>query len=402
MDFAIPEPLQDLCARLRSLVDERVIPLEGEFLTRGFGAVAARLEAVRGEVRARGLWAPQLPRELGGMGLSLLEFGLVSRELGRSPLGHFVCNCQAPDSGNLELLHEFATPAQRERYLLPLASGAIRSCFAMTEPELAGSNPAWLATTARPTGAGWVIDGHKWFTSSADGADFAVVMAVTDAAAPARERASMFLVPLDTPGFRLVRNLPVMGECGDGWASHGEVTFEACAVPAEALLGSVGEGFRMAQTRLGPGRIHHCMRWLGICERAFELLCRRVQEREIAPGQPLAQQQTVQTWIADSRAEIASATLLVLHTAWRIDAEGTRAAREAVSMIKFHTARVLGSVLDRAIQAHGALGMTDLTPLAYFYRHERAARIYDGPDEVHQTVVAREALRRFAPVADRR
>jgi alkylation response protein AidB-like acyl-CoA dehydrogenase len=219
---------------------------------------------------------------------------------------------------------------------------------------------------------------------------------VTDPDAGAKARASMLLVPLDTPGFRLVRNLPVMGESGEGWASHGEVVFEGCSVPAGALLGERGAGFAMAQTRLGPGRIHHCMRWIGIAERAFELLCRRAMTRELAPGEPLSERQTVQTWIADSRAQIAAATLLVLQAAWKIDREGARAAREEISMIKFHTARMLGDVLDRALQAHGALGMTDLTPLAYFYRHERAARIYDGPDEVHQSVVARAALRRLS------
>jgi len=396
MDFAISERAQRVCERLRALVDERIVPLESEFITRGFGAVAPALESVREEVRAAGLWAPQLPAALGGMGLSLLEFGLASRELGRSPLGHYCFNCQAPDAGNMELLAEFADAAQRERFLVPLARGAVRSCFAMTEPDYPGSNPAWMATTARRDGERWVIDGRKWFTSSADGAAFAVVMAVTDGEAPARRRASMLLVPLETPGFRLERNLPVMGHSGDGWASHGEVVFDHCTVPADALLGERGAGFAMAQTRLGPGRIHHCMRWIGIAERAFELLCRRAATRELAPGEPLAERQTVQTWIADSRAEIAAATLLVLHAAWTIDHQGARAAREEISMIKFYTARVLGQVLDRALQAHGALGMTDLTPLAYFYRHERAARIYDGPDEVHRAVVARAALRRLA------
>ena len=399
MDFAMPERAREVCARLRALVDARVVPLEAEFFARGFGAVAPALEDVRQEARAAGLWAPQLPAALGGMGLPLLEFGLASRELGRSPLGHFAFNCQAPDAGNMELLAEFADAPQRERFLMPLARGEIRSCFAMTEPAFPGSNPTWMATTARREGERWVIDGRKWFTSSADGAAFAVVMAVTDPDSGAKGRASMFLVPLDTPGFRLVRNLPVMGESGEGWASHGEVVFEGCSVPDGALLGDRGAGFAMAQTRLGPGRIHHCMRWIGIAERAFELLCRHAMTRELAPGELLSERQTVQTWIADSRAQIAAATLLVLQAAWKIDREGARAAREEISMIKFHTARMLGDVLDRALQAHGALGMTDLTPLAYFYRHERAARIYDGPDEVHQSVVARAALRRLSDSA---
>jgi alkylation response protein AidB-like acyl-CoA dehydrogenase len=265
----------------------------------------------------------------------------------------------------------------------------------MTEPERAGSNPVWMETTARRDGDTLVLDGHKWFASSADGAAFAVVMAVTEPEAPPHERASMILVPTDTPGYRLVRNLPVMGEQGQGWASHGEVRLEECRVPAENVLGGWGKGFRMAQARLGPGRIHHTMRWLGICERAFDLLCRRAVEREIEPGVPLGTRQTVQTWVAESRAGIDAARLLVLDTAAKIDREGARAARVEISLIKFFVAGVLQDVLDRAIQAHGGLGMTDLTPLAWFFRHERAARIYDGPDEVHKAVVARRILQRY-------
>lgn len=395
MDFSISDPTRAVCERVRAFVEAELLPLESTFLTAGWTAVLPGLTAARERVKARGLWAPQLPPEWGGMGLPLTEFALVARELGRSPLGHYAFNCQAPDAGNLEILLEHGSVEQQDRYLRPLAAGAIRSCFAMTEPELPGSNPVWLATTARRDGGGWILDGHKWFTSSADGAAFAVVMAVTDPAAPPHGRATMFLVPTGTPGFRLVRNLPVMGHAGEGWASHGEVELRGCRVPAEGVLGSVGEGFKLAQTRLGPGRIHHCMRWLGICERAFDLLCRRAATRELAPGQPLADKQVVQVWIADSRAEIDAASLLVLRAAWTMAAAGTRAARSEVSLIKFFVARVLGQVLDRAIQAHGALGLTDETPLAWFWRSERAARIYDGPDEVHQTVVAREALRGY-------
>lgn len=394
MDFTPPARAREFAARVRSFVDAEVIPLEGAFFAGGFAAVAPALAELRARAQGLGLWAPQLPRELGGLGLTLLEFGLVCRELGRSPLGHFALNCQAPDAGNLELLHAFASAEQRARYLLPLAAGQIRSCFAMTEPDFAGSNPTRLGTTARRDGDGFILDGRKWFTSSAEGAAFAVVVATTAPEAAPHHRASLFLVPTDTPGYRLVRNLPVMGEAGSGWASHAELSLEACRVGPEALLGKLGEGFEMAQARLGPGRIHHTMRWLGIAERAFELLCRRAGSRELEPGLCLGDKQLVQGWIADSRAEISAATLLVLETAWKIDAGGSRAAREEISLIKFHTARVLGRVLDRALQAHGALGMTDLTPLAYFYRHERAARIYDGPDEVHQSVVARAELKR--------
>jgi alkylation response protein AidB-like acyl-CoA dehydrogenase len=374
---------------------ERVLPLEGRFLAQGFGAVAEELEGVRAEARRRGLAGPQLPRELGGVGLGFLEHAFVSELLGVSPLGHYALGCQAPDAGNLELLRDFASPAQRERYLLPLARGEVRSCFAMTEPGRAGSNPVWLDTRAVPEGDGWVLSGRKWFASSADGAAFAVVMAVTDPEAPPHERASLFLVPTATPGFRLLRNLPVMGEAGDGWASHGEIALDGCRVEGDALLGERGRGFAMAQARLGPGRIHHAMRWLGICHRAFDLLCRRAATRELAPGEPLGRQGVVQHWIAEERAAIAAARLLVLDAADRIDRRGPDGAREEVSLVKFFVAGVLDRVLDRAIQLHGALGMTDDLPLAWFYRHERAARIYDGPDEVHKAAVGRRILARY-------
>jgi alkylation response protein AidB-like acyl-CoA dehydrogenase len=293
----------------------------------------------------------------------------------------------------MEILLEFGSDEQRRRYLAPLAAGEIRSCFALTEPDLPGSNPTWLGTTARREGDDWVLDGRKWFASSADGAAFAVVAAVTDPEAPRRERASLFIVPSDTAGLRLARNIPVMGHAGEGWASHGELVLAGCRVGAAQLLGPRGQGFRIAQARLGPGRIHHCMRWLGICERAFELMCRRAATRELEPGVLLGSAQRVRSWIARSRAEIDAAALLVLETAWRIDREGARAARVAVSRIKFFVAATHQRVLDRALQVHGALGMTDDTPLAWFYRHERAARIYDGPDEVHEDVVARDILR---------
>jgi alkylation response protein AidB-like acyl-CoA dehydrogenase len=264
----------------------------------------------------------------------------------------------------------------------------------MTEPERPGSNPTWLGTTAVRDGDDYVIDGHKWFTSSADGARFAIVMAVTNPEAPPHLRASQIIVPTDTPGFRLVRNIPVMGHAGDDYASHAEITYTKVRVPIQNRLGEEGAGFLIAQERLGPGRIHHCMRWIGICERAFALLCRRARERQIAPGTPLGDKQLVRAWVAESRAEIDAARLMVLHAAWKIDAVGQSAARQEISLIKFYVAGVMDRVLDRAIQAHGALGVTDDTPLAYFYRHERAARIYDGPDEVHKMAVAKQLLAR--------
>ncbi|MCL4217236.1 MAG: acyl-CoA dehydrogenase family protein [Candidatus Hydrogenedentes bacterium] len=393
MDFAIPDRMQALLHDIRQFLESKVYPLEKPFLVDGFAAVLPQLEALRTKVKDRGWWLPQIPRELGGMGLSLVEHGLLGAELGRSPLGHYLFNCQAPDSGNMEVLIQYGAIAQQKRFLEPLLAGEIRSCFSMTEPEHAGSNPVWMSTTAIKDGGDYIISGHKWFSSSADGADFSVVMAVTDPEAPKHERASMILVPLDTPGFTLVENTSVMGHRGEGWASHGEVRFDECRVPQSNLLGKEGQGFLIAQQRLGPGRIHHCMRWLGVCERSFDLMCDYGLKREVAPGEPLATKQFVLGWIAESRAAIDMARLLVLETAWKIDNQGTKEAREAISLIKFTVAKVMQEVVDTAIQVHGGLGVTDNTPLSYFYRHERAARIYDGPDEVHKIVVAKRMLK---------
>lgn len=396
MDFTLPPRVEELLPRVREFLQEEIYPLERDFLQRPFGELEPVLEEKRRLARQKGLWAPPLPPEYGGMGLSLTEFAFLSEELGTTPLGHYVLNCQAPDIGNMELLLQHGSEEQKERFLKPLVRGEIRSCFSMTEPDCPGSNPVWLETTARREGDHYVIHGRKWFTSSADGAAFAVVMAVTnpDAKSP-HERASLILMPTDTPGFRIVRNIPVMGHVGDGWASHAEVLYENCRVPVSHRIGPEGAGFRLAQERLGPGRIHHCMRWLGICRRAFELMCSYAASRELMPGKPLGTRQIVQQWIAQSRAEIHGARLMVLHAAWRIEREGAYAAREEISLIKFTVANVLHRVLDRAIQTHGGLGVTDETPLAFWYRMERAARIYDGPDEVHQTVVARRILKRY-------
>lgn len=393
MDFSIPPDLQRTVDTVRAFVDDRIVPLEPRFLHEGFGAVLPELRALRDEVRRLGLFAPHVARDHGGAGLALADFAHVAEALGRSPLAHYVFNCQAPDAGNMELLALHGTPEQQEKWLHPLVRGELRSCFAMTEPEHPGSNPAWLGTTARRDGDTFVIDGHKWFTTGADGADFAIVMAVTNPEAESPYlRASQIIVPAGTPGFRIVKNLQIMGERGEDWASHAEVVFENCRVPATNLLGDEGAGFVLAQERLGPGRIHHCMRWIGICERAFDLLCTRAATRELSPGKPLGTKQLVQEWVADARAEIDAARLLVLHAAWRIDREGAPAARDDISAIKFFVANVLQQVLDRAIQAHGALGLTDDTPLAFWWRHERAARIYDGADEVHRTSLAGRIL----------
>lgn len=396
MDFAIATHLEPILARVRHFINTELIPLEPTFLNGEFREMVPVLTTKRNEVKELGLWAPFLPVEYGGMGLTLAEYAHVSEELGRSPLGPYVFNCQAPDVGNMEILMHYGTPEQQERYFTPLAQGEIRSCFAMTEPENPGSNPTLMDTTAHKQGDSYVINGHKWFTTAADGATFAIVMAMTDPENESRhKRASQIIVPLDTPGFTLVRNIKIMGEAGSDHNSHAEVRFENVRVPQSNLLGPEGAGFQIAQERLGPGRIHHCMRWIGICERAFELMCRRATQRQLSSRAMLSDQQTVHNWIAESRAEINAARLMVLQAAWKIDREGAYAARVEISTIKFFVANVLQQVLDRAIQVHGALGMTDDTPLAHWYRHERAARIYDGPDEVHKWVVARQVLQGF-------
>ncbi|MDQ8163180.1 MAG: acyl-CoA dehydrogenase family protein [Gemmatimonadota bacterium] len=385
-----------LLATARTFVREVLVPLEAPLLHGTWAHSEPLLAGVRAEARARGLWAPFLPRALGGLDMPLDAYARLSEVLGWTPYGHYACNCQAPDVGNMELLLQFGTDQQKATYLEPLARGDIRSCFAMTEPEHAGSNPVWMSTTAVRDGDDLVITGHKWFTSSADGASFAVVMAVTDPDAPHKHaRASQILVPLPAPGYTLVRNIAVMGESGGGWSSHAEVRFDGVRVPFTNVLGAPGHGFALAQERLGPGRIHHCMRWIGICERAFDLMCRRAASRELAPGDVLANKQQVQFWIADSRIEIHAARLMVMDAATRMAREGQEAAREEIAYIKVFVANTLQRVLDRAIQAHGALGMTDDTPLAWWYRHERAARIYDGADEVHRSVIARRALKPY-------
>ena len=396
MDFDPPETVRPLLDRIARFVTEVVMPAEEEVMERGWTASAPRLEALRAACREAGLWGPQIPKDLGGLGLGLVEHGLVSEQLGRTPLGHYVFGCQAPDAGNLEILHRYGTPEQKERWLLPLARGELRSCFSMTEPENPGSNPTIMSCRAVRDGDHYVIDGHKWFTSSADGAAFAIVMAVTDPDASPHMRASMIIVPTDAPGFELVRNIKIMGDAGDGWASHAEIRYNGVRVPAGNLLGTQGAGFLIAQERLGPGRIHHCMRWIGICERVFDVTCRHVVRRKIDGEKALASRQIAQAWIAESRAEIDASRLMVLNAAWTIEHKGFAAAREQVSLIKFYVANVMLRLIDRAIQLHGALGITSDTVLAHYYVHERGARIYDGPDEVHKMVVAKRILARYA------
>lgn len=390
------EELLGLLDRIKEFLRTQVYPLESDFLRLPFRELTPTLNATREKVKALGLWAPHLPEEHGGVGLTLSEFAFVSEELGRTPIGHYLFNCQAPDIGNMEILLAHGTAEQKEKYFAPLARGDVRSCFSMTEPEHPGSNPTWMSTTAVKDGDDYVINGHKWFTSSADGASFAIVMAITNPESQnPYKRASQIIVPIPAPGFKIVRNISVMGDEGSDYASHAEVRYENCRVPQSNLLGAEGEGFAIAQERLGPGRIHHCMRWIGICERAFDLMCSYAARRELSPGVLLASKQNVQEWIAESRAEINSARLLVLKTARSIDTQSAAEVREDISLIKFFVAGILQKVIDRAIQVHGALGLTDATLLSYWYRHERAARIYDGPDEVHKMVVARSVLKKY-------
>lgn len=388
--------VSSLLPKYKSFLETEVYPIELEVIS-GFKQALPRLQKLRVKAKEQKLWAPHLSEQDGGLGLSLVEFAQVSEVLGTTPLGHYIFNCQAPDIGNMELLHQFASTELKTRYLKPLMNGDIRSCFAMTEPDFAGSNPVYMATTATSDKEQYLINGHKWFTTAADGAAFTIVMALTD---PQNEnpylRASMILVPLETPGYHLVRNIPIMGDAGSDYLSHGEIKFTNCRVPISNLIGEAGEGFALAQARLGPGRIHHCMRWIGICERVFDLMCKRAVTRKLRGESFLADQQMIQFWIAESRAEINAARLLVLHTAYAMEKEGTKSVKDEISTIKFFVADVLMKVIDRAIQVHGALGITEDTLLSFWYRHERGARIYDGPDEVHKAALAKSILKKYA------
>lgn len=377
---------------IATIMREQVMPKEPMLLTQQWDSLFAELNAIRDHVKQQGLWAPNLPASVGGMSLSTRQLGLISEVTGQSPLGHYCFGCQAPDAGNAELLHLYANDFIKERFLLPLAQGDIRSCFAMTEPHTAGSNPTLLDTTAELIDDHWVINGRKWFTTAADGAAFTIVMAVTDPEAPKHGRASMIIVPLDNPGYRNLRNIPVMGHSGSGYYSHSEVAFDQCRVPANHLIGQRGHGFKMAQQRLGPGRIQHCMRWIGIAKRCFELMCAHVKTRQITPHSTLADQALIQSKIAESFAAMNASRALVMETAQIVDEQGFDAAKHHISMIKFECANMLQTVMDNALQSMGALGMTDDSIVAFYYREERAARIYDGPDEVHKLSLAKSLL----------
>jgi len=387
-DFTLTAEIREMRQRVRSFMDEHVYPNE-ELLAEGGGEAEALMKDLQSRTKAMGMWAPHLPAEAGGMGIGFMPYVYINEILGRSFFAPRAFGAQAPDSGNAEILWQFGTQEQKERWLKPLVEGEVRSCFSMTEPEVSGADPTTLRTTAVRDGDDWVINGHKWFTSGAIGASFAIVMCVSDPEGSTYRRMSQIIVPTDTPGFEIVRAVPVMGETA---GNHCEIRYTDCRVPVTNTLGQPGDGFMIAQKRLGPGRIHHCMRWLGQMQRAFELMCRRALER-VAFGSTLAQKQTVQNWIADSVAEIQAARLLTLHAANKVD-QGDE-ARVEISLIKFWGSRILIDVIDRAIQVHGALGVSGDTPLEAMYRQARAGRIYDGPDEVHRMVVARRVLRAF-------
>ena len=381
---------------IQSFLIHEVYPLEKKVLTEGYNKSLEMIEKKRDKVKSLGYWIPQISKKYGGMGLSLIEFSEISSILGSSPIGLYLFNCQAPDAGNMEILIEYGTKYQKDKFLKPLLDGKIRSCFSMTEPNHAGSNPVFMSTTAIKKNDSYIINGRKWYTSSAEGSSFAIVMAISN---PNEKNkyltASQIIVPTNSKGFKLIRKIPVMGEEGEGYFSHSEINYNDVLVPKENLLGKEGSGFKIAQSRLGPGRIHHCMRWIGICERSFDMMCKRAASRELSPGKFLGEKQLIHKMIAERRVEINAAKLLVMDVGRKIEKEGSKESRFDISMIKFYCANILKRVIDDAIQIHGGLGMSDDIILSHFYRHERAARIYDGADEVHITNVAKGILSKY-------
>ena len=389
--LGVPVEHEKLRERYRAFMESDVYPNEMA-LSREDDAAELLLTELRAKAKSEGLWAPHLPHEAGGTGLGFLAYANLNEEIGRVTWAQLIFNCQAPDAGNGEILHLYGTDAQKQRFLKPLVEGEARSFFSMTEPDVSGADPTGLQTTAVLDGDEWVIDGTKWFSSGAEGAAFGIVMAVTDPDAEPHRRMSQIVVPADAPGVE-IEAVPVFGHRGRGWSTHCEVRYSGVRVPAENILGERGDGFLIAQKRLGPGRIHHVMRWLGQMQRAFELMCTRALERD-AFGGPLAEKQTVQNWIADSAAEIHACRLMTYDAARKID-EGAD-ARVEISLIKFYAATALSNVIDRAVQVHGGLGLTDRSPLSQMYVMARGGHIYDGPDEVHRMVVSRRILRSFA------
>ncbi len=406
MHFELPDVTQELQGRLEAFMRDHILPAVPRFAR---DVEAGRfpppwMEDLKREARAQGLWnlfLPALRDDEPGTGLTNMEYAPLAEIMGRVDWASDVFNCNAPDTGNMELLHMFADEAQRERWLVPLLEGEIRSCFAMTEPAVASSDPTNLVTRIRREGEEYVIDGHKWFITNAahPHCRICIIMGVTDPEGEPHARHSMILVPMDTPGVTVVRNIPVMHHHAP--EGHCEMRFEGVRVPVSNLLGEEGAGFRLAQARLGPGRIHHCMRSIGQCEVALELMTERAAER-VAFGKALHEHANVADWIAESRAEIEQARLLVLKTAWMIDRHGARAARTEISMIKYVVPPMQTRIMDRAMQVFGAAGLTPDTPLAYLWTWGRALRFADGPDEVHKRSVARREVRRARerPVGD--
>ncbi len=400
-DFETEPEFEEKLEWMRGFVKEEIFPIET--LNLAHDQMIKFIKPLQDEVRRRGLWAAHLPAELGGMGFGQVKLGLMHEILGQSPYGPVVFGNNAPDSGNAELLaagmEMTGREDIRERWLTPLLEGTIRSGYSMTEPESAGSDPRLLKSTAVLDGEEWIINGHKWYTTNGSVADILIVMAVTNPDVHPYQGSSMFVVPVNTPGVTIVRDVGSMDdpEIHYGrFGNHAEILYEDVHIPADHLIGPEGSGFLLAQTRLGPGRIHHCMRWLGQSQRAFDMMCERALSR-YTHGSLLAEKQTVQNWIADSRAEMHAARLMTLQAAWKMDKVGASASRDEIAMIKYYGATVLHNVIDRAIQTYGALGYSCDMPLEAMYRWARAARIYDGPDEVHRQTVARHALKEYSP-----
>ncbi|HUO05538.1 MAG TPA: acyl-CoA dehydrogenase family protein [Candidatus Binataceae bacterium] len=395
MDFSLSPKAEEYKRRVAAFMDAHVFPAEAE-VHRAMGETGHEepqiLKDIRKKAKAEGLWNLFLPDEKHGPGLKNAEYAPLCELMGRSTIGARAFNCMAPDTGNMEILAEFGTPEQKKKWLEPCLAGEMRTCFSMTEPETAGSDPTQLKTRAVRDGDYYVINGHKWFTSNAIGSSFAIAMVVTDPDAEPHRRASQIIVPTDTPGFNLIRPVPVMGHTGGG--GHCEIVYKDCRVPATNVLGREGDGFGIAQARLGPGRIHHCMRMIGVAERALELMCKRAKTRW-THGSYLAEKANIQEWIAESRIEIDSARLMTMLAAWKMDTAGKKEARNEISMIKVMVANMVMRVTDRAIQVFGAAGVSDDFPIARMWRDSRSLRIADGPDEVHRQTIARRELRKY-------
>jgi acyl-CoA dehydrogenase len=401
MDFGYDERTRALIERLDAFMTEYVYPAEPRFAEQLAQAADAWSEPpviaeLQSEARRRGLWNLFLPHHPLGGGLTNLQYAPLAEITGRSPaIAPRALNCSAPDTGNMELLAEFGTPAQQELWLAPLLEGDIRSAFCMTEPDVASSDASNIATSITRDGDEYVITGRKWWSSGAMSADCAIliVMGKTDPAASRHKQQSMVLVPRDTPGVTVHRGMTVFGYTDGAHGGHAEITFDGVRVPTANLIGGEGDGFAIAQARLGPGRIHHCMRLVGMAERALELMCRRATTR-VAFGQPLSEQGVVAEWIAEARVRIEQARLLVLKTAWLMDTVGNRGAHTEIQAIKIATPAMAEWVLDKAIQIHGAAGVSQDFPLASLWTQARTLRLADGPDEVHKRSLGRQELRR--------